>query len=53
MLGMFLLVEAVEQLRHQSVDRQVEGASTALVHGLGGVHMSGATAVLSNQKELT
>jgi acetyl-CoA acetyltransferase len=46
MLGTLLLVEAVTQLRGQGGPRQVEGAQTALVHGLGGVHMSGATAVL-------
>ena len=39
---MFLLIEAVQQLRGEAGDRQVDGARTALVHGLGGVHMSGA-----------
>jgi acetyl-CoA acetyltransferase len=52
MLGIFLLHEAVTQLRGEGGDRQVEGAATALVHGLGGVHMSGATAVLGNRAEL-
>ena len=52
MLGMFLLLEAVAQLRNEAGDRQVEHAATALVHGLGGVHMSGVTAILSNQHEL-
>ncbi len=52
MLGIFLLIEAVQQLRGQSGDRQVADASTALVHGLGGVHMSGATAILSNERNL-
>ena len=52
MLGMFLLLEAVAQLRGEAGDRQVEDASTALVHGLGGVHMSGVTAILSNQRDL-
>jgi acetyl-CoA acetyltransferase len=52
MLGMFLLTEAVQQLRGQARERQVAGARTALVHGLGGVHMSGATAILSNERSL-
>ena len=52
MLGMFLLLEAVAQLRNEAGARQVEHASTALVHGLGGVHMSGATAILSSHSEL-
>lgn len=47
MLGTILLVEAVTQLRGEGGPRQVDGARTALVHGLGGVHMSGATAVLA------
>ena len=47
MLGMELLLEAVTQLRHEGGRRQVPQARTALVHGLGAVHMSGATAVLS------
>lgn len=47
MLGTLLLVEAVTQLRGEGGPRQVDGARTALVHGLGGVHMSGATAILS------
>lgn len=46
MLGMLLLLEAVTQLRGDGGDRQVAGAQTALVNGLGGVHMSAATAVL-------
>jgi acetyl-CoA acetyltransferase len=47
MLGTILLVEAVTQLRGEGGPRQIEGARTALVHGLGGVHMSGATTVLA------
>lgn len=46
MLGMVLLLEAVSQLRSQAGERQVSGAESALVHGLGGVHNSGVTAVL-------
>lgn len=51
--GMFLLLEAVVQLRNEAGARQVVGAETALVHGLGGVHMSGATAILSRRSTLT
>lgn len=47
MLGMGLLLEAVTQLTGGGETRQVENAATALVHGLGGVHMSGATAILA------
>ena len=47
MLGMELMLEAVTQLRHEGGRRQVPQARVALVHGLGAVHMSGATAVLS------
>lgn len=48
MYGIFLLVEAVRQLRGQAGDRQVPGAQTALVHGTGGTLSSGATVILSN-----
>lgn len=46
MLGMMLLLEAVTQLRGEGGARQIPEAQTTLVHGLGGVHMSGCTAVL-------
>lgn len=48
MYGVFLLVEAVRQLRGLAGDRQVQGARTALVHGTGGTLSSGATVVLAN-----
>jgi acetyl-CoA acetyltransferase len=46
MFGMFLLIEAVRQLRGEAADRQVEGAQTALVNGMGGYLSSSATAIL-------
>ncbi|MEM9682149.1 MAG: acetyl-CoA acetyltransferase [Pseudomonadota bacterium] len=47
MYGIFLLIEAVRQLRGEGGDRQVDGAKTALVHGTGGTLSSGATVILS------
>ena len=46
MRGMFLLVEAVRQLRGEAAGRQVEGARLACVNGTGGWFSSASTAIL-------
>lgn len=46
MYGIFLIIEAVRQLRGQGGDAQVPRAATALVHGNGGVFSAAATAIL-------
>ncbi|MCU1456684.1 MAG: Propanoyl-CoA C-acyltransferase [Actinomycetia bacterium] len=46
MRGMFLLVEAVKQLRAEADGRQVEGAELACVNGTGGWFSSASTVIL-------
>jgi len=46
MYGIFLVIEAVRQLRAQAGQRQVAGAEIALVHGNGGTLSSQSTAIL-------
>ena len=46
MYGLFLLIEAVRQLRQECGARQVEGCETAIAHGNGGVLSSQATVIL-------
>lgn len=46
MYGIFLIIEAVQQLRGECGDRQVPDAKLALVNGTGGVLSSTATCIL-------
>jgi acetyl-CoA acetyltransferase len=52
MYGIFLLIEAVRQLRGEGGDRQVKGVEVALAHGNGGVLSSQITALLGTKDTL-
>lgn len=45
--GLMGLIEAARQLRGEAGERQVEGASAAIVHGEGGILSSHCTAILT------
>jgi acetyl-CoA acetyltransferase len=49
MYGLFLLIEAVRQLRGECGQRQVPGAQTAIAHGNGGVLSSQSTVILGTE----
>jgi acetyl-CoA acetyltransferase len=53
MYGMFLMLEAVRQIRGSAGDRQVRGATTALCHGNGHVLSSQVTAILGGADALS
>ncbi len=52
MYGLFLLIEAVRQLRGECGARQVPGAETAIAHGNGGVLSSQSTVILGTEATL-
>src|SRR6266478_9705273 len=52
MYGLFLLIEAVRQLRGECGPRQVKDCEVALAHGNGGVLSSQATVILGSEATL-
>ena len=52
MYGLFLIVEAVTQLRGEAGERQIRPCDVALVHGNGGTLSSQVTAVLGSARTL-
>ena len=52
MYGLFILIEAVRQLRGEGGARQVKDCEVALAHGNGGVLSSQATVILGTQATL-
>lgn len=52
MLGLFLLTEAVRQLRGDAGERQVDGAALSLAHGMGLALGAHATVILGTERVL-
>jgi acetyl-CoA acetyltransferase len=52
MYGIFVLIEAVRQLRREAGARQIENAKVALAHGNGGVLSSQVTALFGTEAAL-
>jgi hypothetical protein len=49
MRGMFLLIEAVKQLRHEAEGRQVPDATLACVNGTSGWFTAAGTVILGTE----